>query len=455
MTDVDDFTPLRDELQGELTCLGDDGWEIVRQPFNLAADQRPAAVVSAAGGPDIEATVAFARENDLRVALQATGHGALAMGDLAGSILLRTSRLSDVTVDPEARRATAGAGARWGAVTGACDPHRLAPLAGSSSTVSVAGYSLGGGVGFLGRRHGIQANRLTAVEMALADGRTVRASADEEPDLFWAVRGGGGSFGAAISLEFELVELPEFQAGALAWPWERSEEVAKRWLNWCGDAPEEISSGLRLIQFPPLEQIPEPVRGRRLVMIDAVYAGDADSARECLAGLRELAPEMDTWASHAPGALAVVHGDPAEPVPSAAAHCLLEEATPETIDAWVATAGPGSGSPLMFSELRHWGGAIAREPDGAGAVGVFSEQFSLFSIGVAPAPEVAATVEEHADRIAEAVSPWASPRSYLSFVEREATAEVGFDAATYARLQDVKRAVDPDDLFQSNHPVRT
>ena len=448
-----DFSPLAGALDGSLTLPGHDGWDIARQAWNLAVNQRPAAVVNSGGAGDAQAVVDFARSNGLRVAPQGTGHGAGALGDLAGAILFKTHDLTQVDVDPGAGRARSAPGALSRDVLGAAAPHGLAALAGSSPDVGIVGYSLGGGIGFLARKHGLQANRVTAVELVTAEGEAVRADHETEADLFWALRGGGGSYGLVTALEFELLPITGLYAGALAWPWERSAEVLTRWAEWTAVAPEEISSSARMIQFPPLPQIPDPLRGRQLVMIDGVWDGEREAADDVFGPLRELGPELDTWAEIPTPALVQVHGDPPEPVPSLTDHRLIREVPAEMVDAWVEVAGPGSGSPLLFSELRHWGGAVAREPDGAGVIGSFSEPYALFIVGMAPEPAIEQAGRAHAARICDALAPWTSERRFPNFTEAIVDPTVPYGAEACERLAEIRRRVDPDGLFQAAHPV--
>jgi hypothetical protein len=208
-----------------------------------------------------------------------------------------------------------------------------------------------------------------------------------------------------------------------------------------------------MIQFPPLPQIPEPLRGRKLVMIDGVFDGGREEADGVLAPLRELGPEMDTWAEIPVPALVQVHGDPPEPVPSLTDHRLIREIPAEMIDAWVEVSGPGSGSPLLFSEIRHWGGAIAREPEGAGALGSISEPYSLFVVGMAPAPEVEQAGRAHAAKICDALAPWASDRRFVNFTEAIVDPSLPYGSDALGRLGEIRRSVDPDGLFQAVHPV--
>ena len=204
----------------------------------------------------------------------------------------------------------------WEAVVDAAAPHGLAALHGSSPDVGVVGYSLGGGLGWLARRHGLQANRITAAELVTADGEIVEVDAQREPDLFWALRGGGGNFGVVTELEFELLPITEAYAGMLAWDWSQSERVLQRWAAWAPGAPEDVTTSARIMQIPPLPEIPEMIRGRQLVVIDGAVLGDpqvaaARSSRRCASS----APRSTCSGRVPMPALTRIHGDPEEPLP--------------------------------------------------------------------------------------------------------------------------------------------
>jgi FAD/FMN-containing dehydrogenase len=220
-----DLGALRSGLDGDALAPGDAGWDAARAAWNLAADQHPAAVVLAESAEDVARTVSFAAERDLRVAPQSTGHGAGTLPDLAGAILLRVGRLAGAAVDPATGTATVGAGAAWNDVVGPANDHGLACLHGSSGTVGVAGYVLGGGLGWLGRSRGFACNNVRSFEAVTADGRIVRADAENEPDLYWALRGGGGAEAIVTELELELCPLESAYAGSLMWPIEWAAEI--------------------------------------------------------------------------------------------------------------------------------------------------------------------------------------------------------------------------------------
>src|SRR5207244_1322080 len=264
---------LRARLAGDVVTPADEAWDEARQAWNLAVDQRPVAVVLAESAADVAATIETARAAGLRVAPQGTGHNATPLGDLGDTVLLKTSRMRRVEIDAETQTARVEAGVRWREVVEAAAEHGLAALAGSSPDVGVVGYTLGGGLSWLGRKYGIGANSVTAVELVTADGRLVRADSENEPDLFWALRGGGGSFGVVTALEFRLYPLAQVYAGWLFFPIERAEEVLYTW-RWTLDSmPDEMTLVARFLRLPPIPDIPEPLRGRSFVVVEGIYAG--------------------------------------------------------------------------------------------------------------------------------------------------------------------------------------
>jgi FAD/FMN-containing dehydrogenase len=358
-----------------------------------------------------------------------------------------------VEIDADARRARAQAGAMWADVAGPAAEHGLAALAGSSHDVGVVGYSLGGGLSWLARKLGLAANSVTAIQLVTADGRVMVTDAHHDPDLFWALRGGGGNFGVVTAIEFELYEVTEVYAGMLAFPWERAREVLRAWRDWTRTAPEEITTAARILQVPPLPEIPEPFRGRGLVVIDGAYLGDEADAIEALAALRALGPEVDTFATMPPDQLLTIHMDPPEPVPNSGDGALLDVVPAEAIDSLVHVAGPESGSPLLMVELRHLGGALARAGEGHGAVATMEGDYALFAVGMVPDAESAAIVDAHVDLVKTALSEWDAGRRYLNFSERPIDTRRAYTAAAYRRLQAVKTLVDPDDMFRANHPI--
>jgi FAD/FMN-containing dehydrogenase len=448
-----DIQSLRARVAGAVSIPGDDDWDLARAAWNLAVDQRPVAVVYAHSADDVVAVVDFACERGLQVAPQGTGHAAAALGPLADTILLKTSRLRGVRIDPVARIARVDAGTIWLEVTTAAAEHGLAALAGSGPDIGVVGYSLGGGIGWLARSLGLGANSVVAVELVTADGRLVRVDHDTEPDLFWAVRGGGGSFGVVTALELRLYPIREVYAGVLFWPPEHASQVLHAWREWVGDVPDEVTSVGRVLQFPPLPEVPEPLRGGSFVAVEAAYVGDERGGAELLRPLRELGPALDTFASIPAVALTSVHMDPEHPVPGVGNGMLLADLPTEAVDAFVDAAGPESGSGLLSAEIRHLGGALARPAAEHGALSSIDAGFAVSAVGIASDAATKAAVETDVDIVLSALGPWDAGRSYLNFAERRTDARRLFSEQAYHRLRRVKAHYDPAGLIRANHPI--
>jgi FAD/FMN-containing dehydrogenase len=312
-----DIAALRHAVRGSVLAPGDEGWDAARTPWNVAFEQNPALIVVPANSADVQAVVRFATANGLRVAPQGTGHGVGSLGgNLSDSILVRMTALRDVEIDVEAQQARVGAGVIWEEVVTPAAEHGLVALHGSSPDVGVAGYTLGGGMGWLARKHGLATNSVTAMEVVTADGEFHRVDHTHERDLFFALRGGGGNFGVVTAIEFQLYPIEQVFAGWMIWPWEESERVLSRWSEWTETTPDEITSVGRIFQLPPIPEIPEPLRGRNFVVVEVAYLGDEESGRELLKPLLDLEPEMSTLATIPAADLVRLHADPEGATPA-------------------------------------------------------------------------------------------------------------------------------------------
>jgi FAD/FMN-containing dehydrogenase len=445
---------LRDVLEGRVVTPADPSWDVDRAAWNLSVDQRPIAVVLPASAADVVATVLAARSLGLRVAPQGTGHNAVPLGSLDASVLLRTSAMNGIEIDELRCEARVEAGALWGDVTDAAACFGLAALAGSSRDVGVVGYTLGGGLSWFGRSHGLAANQVTAAEVVTVDGRLVRIDAEDGRDLFWAIRGGGGSFAIVTALTFRLFPVTEVVAGALFWPIERAAEVLHCWRDLLADLAEEVTSIGRLLRFPPIPEIPEPMRGRSMVTVELVSQLDAAATDALLAPLRALRPELDTVGPTPVRDLGALHMDPPAPVPVCGDGMLLRELSREAIDAYIAAAGPSSGIHLLTSEIRHLGGALAPGRTAGGALSGLAGEALIFSGTMTPDADAAGEAYAAIDAIHCALAPWAAGTSYSNFAERPTT-KPAFDAATLATLRALKATTDPADLIHANHPLNS
>ena len=447
-----DMEVLQAAIPGRVSVPGQTDYDQARQAWNLALDQKPSIVVIAESASDVVRAVRYAREHGMRIAPQGTGHGAAPLEPLEGAMLLRTTGMRQVDIDPANRTARAQAGALWQDVIAPAAEHGLAGLAGTSPNVGVTGYTLGGGIGWLARRYGLAANSVTAAELVTPDGDLVRIDANHEPDLFWAVRGGGG-VGVVTALEMRLYPVKELYAGNLFFPIQRAAEVLHTWREWTATAPGDVTSMAHIVRVPPLPEVPDGLRGRAFAIVEAAYLGDAGTGAELMQALRQLGAELDTFDVIPASALGQVRMEPTDPIPYEANGKFLADLPDAAIDALVAVAGPDAETPPTSLELRHLGGALARPVPGAGAQPSIDASYLLHAVGVAPAPELAGPMRERVEAVKDALARWHASYDPYNFADAPASAAAVLPPASFARLQEIKHAFDPDRVIISAHPV--
>jgi hypothetical protein len=447
-----DFSALA--IAGRIATPADSDWDQARQAWNLAADQNPAAVAFVESAGDAAAVVRFAAENGLRVTAQGSGHGALSLRLSEDTILVKTERMRGVEVDPEARTARVEAGVLSLELAEAAAAHGLASLPGSSPDICVTGYTLGGGLSWLGRRYGLACNRVQAVELVTADGEARTVDAETETDLFWALRGGGGDYGIVTALRLGLVPLADVYAGALIFPAAVGAAGVRAYRDWAAGVSEDVTSIIRFLRPPDIPDVPEFLRGRELLVIDAACIGDQAAGEAAIAPLREIGePVLDTFGQIPAPGLCKIHMDPEQPVPGFGHHRVLQELSDEAIDAWVAAVGPGSGTPLLLSELRHLGGALGRpDPDG-GALSHLGAGWVMYGVGMVMSPQMGEAVSAGLDRMHEAMEPWGAEGGYFNFSDRPCDTDAILPPDVCSRLAEVKRQWDPDGRIFGNHAV--
>jgi UDP-N-acetylenolpyruvoylglucosamine reductase len=430
-----DVAVLRTRLHGEVYGPADAGYDEARRPWNLSVDQRPAVVAFARTDEDVKHVIGFAREHGLRVAAQATGHGAAANGPLDGTILISTKHLRGVRIDPVNRTARVRAGALWQDVTAPAAIHGLAPLAGSAGHVGVVGYTLGGGLGWLGRAHGLACNSVTAIELVTPDGEHVRTDNATDPELFWGLRGGKTqAFGIVTAIEFKLYPVDELHGGALAFSIDRAPEIFAAWRDWTQAVPETVSSLCRVLN----------IQGRSFVAIEVAVLGELSVVDPLMA----LGPEFGEIRPMSPAELIEIHNDPKEPSPGMCGHLSLSSLPDEAIDALVAHAT----DPLVSVELRHLGGALGRGSVCHGAANWVQGAYAMFAVGVAPSAEAAMAVDSALTRLTEALRPFDAGRAIGNFAEGKPARL--FDGYTVHRLRQLKARMDPDGLLSDVCPPR-
>jgi FAD/FMN-containing dehydrogenase len=452
---------LRAGLRGDAYVPGEDGYDEARKAWNLNAHQRPAVVVMAACAADVIAAVRLAREEGLGVGVMATGHGVAAPCD--GGVLINTSRMKGVRVDPEAQTARVEPGAQWADVITEAQVFGLAGLMGSSSVVGVVGYTMGGGFGWLGRKYGFNADGVREADVVTADGEMLRVSAYEHPDLFWGLKGGGGNFGIVTSMEFALHPLKTIFGGNLFYSLERATDVLDLYSRWAETLPDEMTTAIAFMNFPPLPEVPEPLRGGSFVSVRGCYCGEPPEAGgELLRPWREFGePEVDTFGVMPYRQMDMISMEPPDPLGVYTHVELLSDLTPEAINTLVGLAGVESESPLVMLELRQLGGALARPPAVLSPIGRRDSKFIMFGLGISPTPqatpEVAQRMQEHLARVAEEMRPYNTGATYVNFLglgdwNPERT-RASYSSEDWERLVELKDRYDPDNLFRFNRNI--
>lgn len=431
---------------------GEPAYNTATQVFNLAAPARPAAAVTARTIEDVQAALRYARAGGLPVRMHTTGHAAGGVAPMDAALLIRTELEGPVEVDTARRVVRIPAGTRWGAVLKATAPHGLVPPHGTAATVGAVGYLLRGGISSYGRALGVAANSVRAVELVTADGALRRVDADQDPDLFWALRGGGGGFGVVTAIEVALHPVTSVVTGATFWPAAHAEALLRAWQKWTLDAPWEVSTSLTIMNLPDVPEVPAALRGGPVVSVDGVVmGGEPAHAEDLLSPLRSVAePLSDEWAAGAAAAVLDTHMDPGEPLPFVGDHFLLRELSDSGITEFVRVLGEGSRSPLVMASLRQLGGALAI-PDPEGGVLDHFDAHYVYSGSAALFPGVTEeTIAEHCAVVRTALEPWDTGRTAPTFVDNHSQPQGHLSAADIEAVDRVRVRVDPTGLFATD-----
>lgn len=444
---------LAHQVSGPVYFPGDEGFAAEIAAWNLATVHQPLVAVGATSAADVAAAVRWAAVRGLPVAVQATGHGAVA--PTVGGVLITTRRMREVAVDSVRRTARVGAGATFAQVIAATAPYGLAPLCGSSSHVGVVGYTLAGGLGLFARRYGYAADHVRALHLVAADGRILVVDAMREPELFWAVRGGQGNFGVVTSLEIELVPVTTFHAGGIYFPGAAAAEVLHAYRDWTATLPDETTTSIAILRLPPLPQIPEPLRGQVVVHLRFVHLGGADEGARLLAPMRAAATAIVDQVADMPITAAdAIFQDPTDPQPGWHRGVLLTELNAQMVDRILAVAGPQADVPLAVVELRHLGGALSRPAEPANAVPARGAAY-LLNVLAPMLPGLEEVVPACAAAVIEAAEPFTTPGVLLSYAGRATPEQVraGWAEPERTRLMRVKATYDPGNRFRSGTAI--
>lgn len=448
--DQADVATLRGRVAGAVVMPDDPAYDSARAVWNLTVDQRPALIVMAESASDVAEAVRFAGDHDLDVAVQETGHGIVRPAD--GALLINTSPMAGVSVDPAERTARVHAGTKWGQVLAESHPHGLAPLLGSTPTVGAIGYTLGGGMGWLARKYGLAADSVISFEVVTADGLQRAVSAEDNPDLFWGLRGGGGSLAVVTAMTVRLFPVDTVYGGVLVYPDTLAVELLRRWRAWIADLPDEMTSAVKIINMPDLDIAPPPLRGRTVAILEGCYCGSLDEGEALIRSWREWqTPFLDAFGPLPFSRVREISQDPPDPMPSVVTGVWLNSLDDAAVDEIVRFATLQAGPvPLIFIEVRHAGGAIARADAAASAFGHRDAPFLLQAVGLGPTPQMRNAVIDYTNRLKAALRPSLTGTVYMNFLEGEesvARVQDGFPAVTFARLAALKAKYDPNNRF--------
>ena len=446
----------RDAIAGDVIVAGDDAYDDARQVYNLLHDTRPALIVRPRTAADVARALELARQEGHEVAVKSGGHSIGGFGTTEGGLLIDLAAMDAIDVDPAQRRATVGGGVRAGALTTATYDHGLIVPFGDSPDVGVSGITLGGGIGWLSRKLGLTLDSLEGAEVVLADGQIVTADHDQNPDLFWALRGGGGNFGVVTRMRFRLHPLGPVLGGVLALP--ATPDVVRGVLDLADAAPDDLGTIALVTRMPPLPFVPEDAHGQPAVMITLVWSGEPDEGEHRIDGLRQLAPPLvDDVVLRPYPEMYDLFADVPPSVTNATTTLLADDAT--DLDDPGARAildaieePPEPDAPVLSGvELRVLGGAIARTPDHTTAFGHRGRKLAISIVAAGFEPDRADIHRAWITALADRLAP-VSKGAYLNFVDTndEHRLDDVYPPPTRQRLATAKARYDPDNVFHRN-----
>ena len=458
MTSDSAIRSLKSGISGQLLTPSDEGFDAARAVFNTMIDRRPALILRCANADDVIRAVTFAREQDLLVSVKCTGHNVAGFAVCDDGMVIDLSLMKDITVNPGARTVRVGAGCTWGEVNDALQPHALAAAGGFVSITGVSGLTLGGGLGWLVRKHGLALDNLISARVVLADGRLVTASSSENDDLFWGLRGGGGNFGIVTEFEFTVHQAGTLLAGVVLHPLAAGRDALRRWRDFEAAAPEEFSGSALLFHFPQDPNAPEPLRGAPMVGMGGVFAGPVEAGEKLAAPFRAYGPPIADLFQAAPYNQVQRMADFAFPPglrnywKSSYLKLLSDQAIDVLVDYMERVP-----SPHTVIVLEHNGnGALERVPESATAFGSrgWPYNFVVTSAWSDPA-DTERNIRWTRDLFA-AMGPFIADASYVNYLGGDEGAE-GLRAAygaKFERLSLLKLKYDPRNVFRMNQNVR-
>lgn len=451
--DPEALATLRERVQGRVLAPGDADWGAASMAWSLVP-QAPVAVVEAEDVDDVVATVLWAGEHAVAVAAQPGGHGAT--GSASGAVLLRTGRLDGFTVEADQRLARVGAGVKWGRFLPALEEPGLLALAGSNPDVTVVGYLLGGGLSWFARLRGYAVHTWRAAEIVDAEGRLRWVSDENDPELMWALRGGGGDVAIVTQVEIELLPAPELYGGKLMFGLADAVPVLEAFVAVTHGAPPELTLWASVLHFPDVDVVPEPMRGQSFVTIDATYVGPGAEGEAHLAPIRAAGTLIgDTTGTFPIGRLGEVSAEPTDPTPSIDWAAFLTDVTAETVARFAAAVADPTRTALAIAQIRHVGAGLADPPSPSpAAADRVSAQYIAGAIGIPVVPELVGPIRSSIEAFVAALAPELSTdRLPLNFVAVGEPVSRAFDEDTLERLRALKRSVDPAGTIRGNFPL--
>jgi FAD/FMN-containing dehydrogenase len=447
---------LRDALRGELVLPGDAAYDEARSVWNGMIDRRPALIARCTGASDVIAAIGFARSEGLTVAVRGGSHNVAGNATCDGGLVIDLSPMKAVRVDAEARTVRAQGGVTWGELDRETQAFGLATTGGLVTSTGVAGFTLGGGIGWLMRKHGLACDNLISADLVTADGQTIRASETENAELLWGLRGGGGNFGIVTEFEFRLHPVAQVLGGLLAWPAEAARDVLRFWREWVRDTPDEVCTMAAFLYAPPEPFVPPEVQGTPIFAIACCHLDLEGSAEDDLRPLRDLGPAVDVLG---PMPYAAIQGMFDAGVPRGSHNYwrseYLDTLSDEAIDAILAHTDKIP-APLGQVHIHQMGGALSRVPAGATAFGNRDAPFLMNYIGLWLDPAEDQSNIAWVKAASDEVRPHGTGGRYVNFLadEGEAGVRSAYEAETFTRLQNLKSRYDPTNFFHLNQNIK-
>jgi FAD/FMN-containing dehydrogenase len=447
---------LRDELRGELVLPGDPSYDDVRSVWNGMIDRRPAMIARCTGANDVIAAIRFARSEGLDLAVRGGGHNVAGNATCDGGVVIDLSPMKGVRVDAGARTVRAQGGVTWGELDTETQAFGLATTGGLVTTTGIAGYTLGGGIGWLMRRHGLACDNLISADLVTADGQIVHVSESENADLLWGLRGGGGNFGVVTEFEFRLHPVSQVMGGMLAWPAAAGPDVLRFWREWTANTPDELCTMAAYLYAPPEPFVPPQVVGSLIFAIACCHIDPEGSAEDDLQPLRDLEPAVDVVG----------------PIPYQALQAMFDATAPrgsrnywrsgyvdELTDDAIAMIAQHAGTlpaPMGQLHVHQMGGAVSRVPAGATAFGNRGSGFLMNYIGLWQDPAEDEANAAWVRSASNAMEPFGTGARYVNFLadEGEAGVRSAYERETYIRLQGLKARYDPTNVFHLNQNIK-